>query len=181
MSSSKKIYYPIMLEISEKKILIIGAGPAAAEKLRSLEQICRRSEVKEVCKKTRKVRVIAKEFSEAFLHKDWLELVHKPYESGDMKGFHLVYVGINDPAIEEKILHDAHGQNVLINFIDKVEDSDFISPSVLLRENYSIFISTYGKGPGMTKKIRKAIEDKIDLEKLDIEAGEYIKGRKLKS
>ena len=159
--ADRKIYYPLMLDISDKNILILGGGPAAAEKLRSLSQT------------GKKVRVIAKEFSEPFLNQDWLELVQKSYTSGDLDGFDLVYVGINDPIVEEKILHDARKHNLLINFIDKVEHSDFISPSVLIRENYSIFISTYGKGPGMTKKIRKTIEEKIDLNDLDKEAGEY--------
>jgi len=162
---AKKIYYPLMLDITDKNILIIGGGPAAAEKLRSLSQT------------GKTVKVIAREFSDAFRNQDWLQLEQRAYQSGDLQGFDLVYVGINDPQEEERILHDAKNLNLLINFVDKVENSDFISPSVLLRENFALFISTYGKGPGMTKKIRKTIEEKIDLDALNREAGEYFKKR----
>ena len=165
MAERNRTYYPVMLDITDKNFLIIGGGPAAAEKLRSLGQT------------GKKIRVIAKEFTEPFHEKDWLELVKKPYEKGDLTGFDIVYVGINDPVKEAEILADARELGILINFVDKVETSDFISPAVFMKKNFSLFISTYGKGPGMSKKIRKTIEEKIDLDALDKEAGEYFKKR----
>lgn len=164
-AEKSEIYLPILLNITKKKILMIGAGAACREKLWSLGQI------------HTKIIVIAREVHEDFLHKDWIEVRQKTYEKSDLQGFDIVYCGVNNPAVEEQILKDAREYGLLVNFVDKREFSDFISPSVLQKENFSIFISTFGRGPGAAKKIRREIEEKVDLEKLDEMTGEYIQKR----
>ena len=160
-----KRYLPVMLDITDKKILIIGAGRACLEKLRSLSQTGVRADV------------ISLKFEPEFLEKSWLNLIQKKYTSGDLKGYDIVYSGVNDPEVEREIREEAKTENILINFVDNVEFSDFISPSLIQKKFFSIFISTFGKGPGMTKKIRKTIEASIDLDHLNKEAEEYIKNR----
>ncbi|MES0490020.1 MAG: bifunctional precorrin-2 dehydrogenase/sirohydrochlorin ferrochelatase [Leptospirales bacterium] len=161
----KKKYLPVMLDITEKRILIIGGGRACLEKLRSLSQT------------GVTVDVISPEFEPGFSGKDWLNLIQKEYTPGDLKGYDLVYSGVNSPIVERQIREEAKMENILINFVDNVEFSDFISPSLIQKKFFSIFISTFGKGPGMTKKIRKTIEATIDLDGLDQEAEEYIRNR----
>ncbi len=157
-----KTYLPLMIEVSKKNILLIGGGKAAAEKLRTLSQL------------NKKIKAISPDFVEEFHGLEWIDFEYRKYRVGDLKNFDIVYVGINDPIIEKEILEEAKKEKLLINFIDKVEDSDFISVAGFIKENYSIFISTYGKGPGAAKKIRQEIESKLDLEKINNEVGEYI-------
>ena len=166
---SRKIYLPIMLDVSEKNILLIGGGAACAEKLRSLGQL------------NKEITAISPEFCEDFSDKSWIKMIKRKYSPGDIKGFHIVYVGINDPDEEMKILEEARHEGILINFVDQVKFSDFISPAVLIKNFFSIFISTNGRGPGASKYIRKEIEEKIDLEELDRRTGEYIQNRKTKN
>jgi precorrin-2 dehydrogenase / sirohydrochlorin ferrochelatase len=163
-----KQYIPLMIEISKKNILLIGGGKAAAEKLRTLSQL------------QKKITAISPEFVEEFHGLKWIDFQYRKYKFGDLDNFDLVYVGINDPKIEKEILVEAREKRILINFIDKVEDSDFISVAGFIKKNFSIFISTYGKGPGASKKIRQEIEAKLNLEQIDIEVGEYIKQREEK-
>ena len=167
-SESRKIYLPIMLDVSEKNILLIGGGVACAEKLRSLGQL------------NKEITAIAPEFCENFSGKSWIKMIKRKYRPGDLKGFHIVYVGINNKDEEMIILKEARREGLLINFVDQVKFSDFISPSVLLKKFFSIFISTNGKGPGASKFIRREIEEKIDLDDLDRRTGEYIKNRNAK-
>lgn len=167
-SESRKIYLPIMLDVTDKKILLIGGGAACAEKLRSLGQL------------NKKITAIAPEFCRDFDGKPWIETIQRKYAPGDLKGFHVVYVGINDIDEEMKILDEARKEGILINFVDQVKFSDFISPAVLIKNFFSIFISTNGRGPGASKFIRSEIEEKIDLDALDKRTGEYIKNRKAK-
>jgi precorrin-2 dehydrogenase/sirohydrochlorin ferrochelatase len=161
-----KKYLPIMIDISKKNILLIGGGKAASEKLRTLSQLNKR------------ITAISPNFIEDFDNIDWIDFIYRKYQKGDLDNFDIVYVGINDDEVEEEIYKEAKQKNILINFIDKVENSDFISVAGFIQENYSIFISTYGKGPGAAKKIRQEIESKLDLTKIDIEVGEYIKNRR---
>ncbi len=163
-----KKYLPIMLDVSDKNILILGAGKASAEKLRTLSQL------------GKKISVISKNFCEEFLNKDWLVLKQKPYEYGDLKGFNVVYSGVNNKNVEYEILKEAKERNILINFIDQVENSDFISASSIIRNNFTIFISTYGKTPGGAKKVRQEIESQLQLDKLDRELEILIQERERK-
>ncbi|MCB1176147.1 MAG: hypothetical protein KDK36_01090 [Leptospiraceae bacterium] len=164
----EKKYLPLMMDVTEKKILILGGGKASAEKLRTLSQL------------GKKVRVISPEFVEDFNGKDWLELVRREYQYGDLDEFDIIYCGINDQDLEKEIKREAVSKGKFINFIDKVEYSDFISVAGFIKDTFSIFISTYGKAPGGAKKIREIIEDKLDLEKLDKEISEYIVERERK-
>lgn len=163
-----KQYLPIMLDVTNKNILILGAGKASAEKLRTLSQL------------GKKITVISKSFSEEFLNKDWLILKQKAYEYGDLKDFHVVYSGVNDKQVEHEILKEAKERNILINFIDQVENSEFISASSIIRKNFTIFISTYGKSPGGAKLLRQEIESQIQLDVLDEQIETLIEERKKK-
>ena len=159
------LYLPLLLDVTNREILLLGAGRACAEKLRTLSQL----------EKT--ITVIAEEFSEPFRDREWIHCIQRRYRPGDLKGYGLVYCGINDPEKEAEIRREATELGIPINFVDQVESSDFISPSALIKKNFALFVSTFGRGPGMTKRIRKLLEKTLDLEALDREAGEYIAER----
>ncbi len=186
---NQRNYLPLLLDVTEKKILMIGAGLACREKLRTLS----------LSGKT--VKVISPSFHEDFLNKDWITREERRYQKGDLLGYDLVYVGINNPEVSALIREEAAAikngnaaffqnsvseaipemhRNLLINFVDKPAVSDFISPAVLIKKHFALFISTFGKGPGMTKRIREHLEEKIDLDSLDEEARIYIENRNKK-
>jgi siroheme synthase-like protein len=166
MEQKEEKYLPMLLNITNKKIVMIGAGKACREKLWSLGQI------------KVDVTVIAPEIHEDFYNKPWIHLIQRKYQKGDLEGYSIVYVGINNPELESAIRQDAHTSNALVNFVDKREFSDFISPSVVQRKYFSIFVSTFGRGPGAAKKIRKEIEQNLDLDRLDQQTKEFILNRK---
>ncbi len=157
-----------MLDVTNKKILLLGGGKASAEKLRTLSQLQKR------------ITAISPDFIDEFHSLDWIDFIYRKYEYGDLKNFDIVYCGVNDQSVEAEILKEARERNILINFIDKVEDSDFISASTLIQENFSIFISTYGRAPGGAKMIRQELEAKIDLPGLNLIVGTMAKEREKK-
>lgn len=165
MASNDENFLPVMLNIGSKKILMIGAGLACREKLNSLRQA------------HAELTVISPSVHEDFLDQPWINLIKRKFKEGDCQGFFLVYAGVNDRAVEEEILADARRAGAMVNLVSRTGFSDFISPSVIARKNFSVFVSTYGKGPGATKRIRQIIEEKIDLDGLDKETGEYIEKR----
>lgn len=155
----------MMLDVTKKNILLLGGGKASAEKLRTLSQLGKR------------ITAISPDFIEEFHSLDWIDFVYRKYQYGDLKGFDVVYSGVNDRDVEKEILKEAQERNVLINFIDKVEDSLFISASTLIYDNFSIFISTYGRAPGGAKLIRQELEANIDLLGLNQRVVEMAKER----
>jgi precorrin-2 dehydrogenase / sirohydrochlorin ferrochelatase len=157
-----------MLDVSKKKILLIGAGKAGLEKLRTFSQL------------DTTITVISKDFLSEFFEHSNLLCIQKVYEYGDMDNFDIVYSGINDKLESVKIKEEAKLKNKLINFIDKPDDSEFISASSLIFDHFTIFISTYGKAPGAAKKIRETLEDKISFNDLEDYVKNYIKEREKK-
>lgn len=154
-----------MLDVTSKNILLLGGGKASAEKLRTLSQLGKR------------ITAISPDFIEEFHSLDWIDFVYRKYQYGDLNGFDVVYSGVNDKEVEREILKEAQERKVLINFIDKVEDSLFISASTLIQDNFSIFISTYGRAPGGAKLIRQELEAKIDLLDLNLKVGDMARER----
>ena len=154
-----------MLDVSEKKILMIGAGKACAEKLRGLQAA------------GVEITLIAPTREDAFLDKPWIHYEKRKYKRGDLEGYDVVYMGVNDTDTKNAIIKDAAGMNILINIVDDPGNSDFISPAMIKMDHFAVFISTYGKGPGMTKKIRQTLEKEVNLRQLDIETKQYIEAR----
>ena len=154
-----------MLDVTDKKILMIGAGKACREKLKSLAQL------------NMPVTVIARDFHRDFLDAAWITLVRKQYEPGDLNGFDLVYVGVNNPQLALQIEQDGRKLGLMMNFLSASERSDFISPSALIKKHYSIFVSTFGRAPGATKKIRDQLETQLNLDQIDIDVADYIENR----
>lgn len=154
-----------MMDVTEKSILLIGAGNACAEKLKTLLSL------------DMQITVISDSFLPVFKNNDRLELIERKYAYGDMQNFDIIYCGINDEETRNRIRTEAKERSKLINFVDRPLDSDFISASSLIYENFTIFISTYGRSPGGAKKIRETLEQKISLETLNEEIGEMIKKR----
>lgn len=155
----------MMLDVTSKNILLLGGGKASAEKLRTLSQLGKR------------ITAISPDFIEEFHSLDWIDFIYRKYQYGDLNGFDVVYSGVNDKEVEREILKEAQERKVLINFIDKVEDSLFISASTLIQDNFSIFISTYGRAPGGAKLIRQELEAKIDLLDLNLKVGDMARER----
>lgn len=149
-------YLPIMLDVTGRTVLLLGGGRAAAEKLRTLDQI------------RPKTRAIAREFLPIFDDYPWIIRENRAYTPGDLAGADVVYCGLNDPVVEGAVAREARERGILINFIDDREKSDFISASVLARKHFSIFVSSYGRSPGAVKKLRQMIESTFDLDDLDL-------------
>ncbi|MBE7439465.1 MAG: hypothetical protein HS115_13480 [Spirochaetales bacterium] len=148
-------YLPIMLDVTERSVLILGGGKAAAEKLRTLDQLRPRT------------RAIALDFLPIFDDYPWITREKRAYRTGDLDGADVVYCGVNDRVVEAAVAREAKERKILINFIDDRDISEFISASVLAREHFSIFISSYGRSPGAVKQIRQLIESNLNLDDLD--------------
>jgi precorrin-2 dehydrogenase/sirohydrochlorin ferrochelatase len=64
----------------------------------------------------------------------------------------------DDKVVNEKCKKEAESQNMLVNIGDSSELSDFILPAVLKRGSLIITISTEGKSPALSRKIRRQLE-----------------------
>ncbi len=144
--------YPINLNVNNKLCVVIGGGNVARRKIESLLEA------------GAQVKVVSSEFgvrSSEFMN---LEIVERPYRYGDLVGAFLAIAATDDEEVNKQIAQEAKEQNVLLNVVDVPQLSDFYVPSVVRRGDLAISISTSGKYPALSKKLRKELEAQFGVE-----------------
>ncbi|MFH1097576.1 MAG: bifunctional precorrin-2 dehydrogenase/sirohydrochlorin ferrochelatase, partial [Candidatus Desantisbacteria bacterium] len=138
-------YYPICLDVKDKRCVIVGGGEVAARKIVFLLN-CGAN-----------ITVISPQINRevnAFVQEKKIEWLICEYQEMDILGAFLVIVATNDSELNKQISCEARDKGMLVNMVDSAEDSTFILPAVLNRGSLSIAVSTEGKSPALAKKIR---------------------------
>ena len=148
-------YYPILLDLRERKAVVVGGGQVAQRKIETL------------LKYKAEVRVIAKELTpdlKMHLAADRIKWIGKEYDEQDLDGALLVIAATDDTLLNRRVSGDAKRKRILINAVDQPADCTFIVPSVLERGDLLIAVSTSGNSPMLAKKIRRRLEKQFGKE-----------------
>jgi precorrin-2 dehydrogenase/sirohydrochlorin ferrochelatase len=138
-------YFPAFLKFDDKKILIIGGGNVALEKLEHLLDF------------THNITLIASHFNEAsmkLIQENNLTHYVKAYDKNDIEGFDIVIAAIDNFELQEQIYFETRGKNCLCNCVDLQKYCDFIFPSYVKKGDLTIAISTSGSSPALAKQLR---------------------------
>lgn len=153
-------YYPVMLDLNSKSVLIVGGGYVATRKLKNLVDMGAditvispsiTDEIKSLVSKN-----IIK-YKEMHLTTDMLKFV---------ESFFLVIFATDDYELQERYEEMLKDTNLLYVRTDKRDASRFITPTVLEIDNITIATSTQGLSPLYNKYIHQQIREKIDLQEL---------------
>ncbi len=142
-------YFPMFMDMENLKVLVVGGGAIATEKLEKLVDF------------TKEITVIASEVSPeaASIIKDHcLTLYQRAYSVGDIEGFDIVIVATDTVDLHRAIYEESRGSRILVNSVDNTEYCDFIFPSYVKKEDLTIAFSTGGASPAFAKYIRKHFE-----------------------
>jgi precorrin-2 dehydrogenase/sirohydrochlorin ferrochelatase len=145
-------YFPAFVKLDNKKILIVGGGNIAYEKLEHLLDF------------TNNIKLIASEFSDIILDKikqENLEFETRTYKSGDIKEFSVVVVAVDNIPLQAEIFEESKEYKCLCNAVDSVEYCDFIFPSYVKKDDLTLAISTSGASPAMAKYLRIYFQELI--------------------
>ncbi|QFR48496.1 bifunctional precorrin-2 dehydrogenase/sirohydrochlorin ferrochelatase [Sulfurimonas lithotrophica] len=145
-------YFPAFFKLDNKKILIVGGGYIAYEKLDHLLDF------------TKDISVIALELSadmKKLIETNNLSYEQRAYKVGDIKDFAVVIVAVDDIPLQADIFKESKKYNCLCNAVDSVDYCDFIFPSYIKKDDLTIAVSTSGASPAMAKRIRMYLEDTI--------------------
>jgi precorrin-2 dehydrogenase/sirohydrochlorin ferrochelatase len=146
--------FPVMMNLARRRCLIVGGGPIAERKLRSL--LAAGAEV----------TLVSLAFTAGILemeHHSDVIMKRQPYDEaiwsahGEAR-FALVIAATNDAQVNRQIAQDANAHDLLVNIVDKPELSSFILPSVVRRGKLVITVSTGGASPSAARKIAKEID-----------------------
>jgi len=142
-------YYPIFLDIKEKRCVVIGGGIVALRKVNML--LDHEAQVEVISPQ------LCPELSELAAN-GMVKAVLREYEPGDLQGAFVVVAATDDSQINEQVAREAMQQGILINVADIPELSNFIVPSYLRRGDVTVAVSTGGKSPALARKIRLELE-----------------------
>ncbi len=151
-SDKKHTYYPVFLDITGKQCLVVGGGKVAERKVEMLLQF--NACVAVVSPTTTR---ILRKLGET----DKIKYFRRTYRAKDLENTALVFACTDNSVINNKIKKDAIMKNIPVNVADCPDLCDFIVPSIIRKNNLTIAISTSGKLPLFSKKLRQKIEEVV--------------------
>ena len=146
-------YYPVNLNISGKRVLVIGGGSVASRK------------VERLLERGADIILAAPEISgeiKEFVRKGKIEWHERIYKTGDENGsfavFCAVSAGKENLKMESGLFKRCVKKNILINVADKPEFCTFTLPALVSRGEFDIAIFTSGLSPRLARKIKEDLE-----------------------
>ncbi len=142
-------YFPMFIEMKDLKVLVVGGGCIATEKLEKLVDF------------TKNITLIALDINDeaSELMQKYNICFHKrAYKKGDINGFDIVIVATDTVDLHKTIYEESRGSRVVVNSVDNTTYCDFIFPSYIKKDDLTIAFSTGGSSPAFAKKIRQHFE-----------------------
>ena len=136
--------FPVFLKLAGRRVVVVGGGPVAASKLRSLIDA------------EASVTVIAPEVVEAIASAP-VEVVRRPFRAEDLDGAWYV-VAAAPPEVNRAVAAAAHERNLFVNAVDDLENASAYLGAVLRRAGVTIALSTDGEAPALVGLMREALE-----------------------
>ena len=148
------MFYPAYLNLQNRKCLVVGAGLVAERKVLSL------------LRSGGEVTLISPEATQLIVdlaQSNQITWRERQFRSGDTEGMFLVCAATDLPEVNTQIFKEAHevyGIN-LVNVVDVIPECTFAAASVITHEDLTISISTSGKSPALSRRIREYLESKF--------------------
>ncbi len=142
-------YYPIYLDISNKRCTVVGGGEVAERKVNRLLD-AGASIVVVGMKLTPRLAALRDEGR--------IEHTAMSYRSNFLTGSFLVIGATDSDSVNQEIYRDAKEKGILVNIVDDPAHCDFILPSLFERGDLTIAVSTGGKSPALARKLRMELE-----------------------
>jgi precorrin-2 dehydrogenase/sirohydrochlorin ferrochelatase len=142
-------FYPVFLNLTGRRCVIIGGGQIAEGKISKLLD------------SGAKIIVISPDATQGirgFAEQGQIEFQLRKYQEGDLQGAFLVIAATNDRVVNQEIFEEAEKQGILLNAVDDMPRCSFIAPSIVEKGPVTVAISTGGASPALARKLRETME-----------------------
>jgi precorrin-2 dehydrogenase/sirohydrochlorin ferrochelatase len=173
--------YPLFLDLTGQKVVVIGAGKVATRKVRTLlaagaavtvispeatpaiqrlgcsgGSASRRSLPAGKQPALHRSAATPEKYSRSSGNR--LRLLLRPYRQGDLAGARLFIAATNDLKVNERVCREAKRRGLLVNCIAPPAAGNFIVPALVRRGGITLAISTGGASPAFAKSLRQELE-----------------------
>jgi precorrin-2 dehydrogenase / sirohydrochlorin ferrochelatase len=141
--------FPMFLKLEGKRCLVVGAGKVGEPKIGGLIDTRARVGV---------IALGASENVQGWARAGKISLEVRAFDVSDLDEMFLAVVATASRALNESIYRAAQKRGVLCNVVDVPEYCDFYYPAVVRRGDLQIAISTNGRSPSLSQKLRQQLE-----------------------
>jgi len=142
--------YPISLNLFGKKCSVIGGGQVAERKVVTLLSTGARLQV---------VSPLVTQRIEEIAANNKITWIKESFSQEFIKDSFLVVAATNNREVNKTISTYCQKNNILVNVIDSTIESNFIVNSFLKRGDLILAISTNGKSPALSRKIKEELKE----------------------
>ncbi|MBC1567394.1 bifunctional precorrin-2 dehydrogenase/sirohydrochlorin ferrochelatase [Listeria sp. FSL L7-1425] len=139
--------YPIMLDITGKKVVIIGGGKVALRKITGLLDA------------GADILVVGLNVLPEIKSLN-VQVVEEAYRAAHLESAFMIFICTDNPEVNQLVLHDrAAGQ--LVNDTTDQANSDFFNMATVTKNELTIGISTGGGNPGYAKQVKQEVSQLV--------------------
>jgi siroheme synthase-like protein len=161
LTSERNNLYPIFLKLEEMRLLIVGGGNVALEKLNSVLTNSPRTHIEIVAPS---ISYAIKEIAGRYPNLHLLERKVGPF---DLDLAQIIIVATDDSSVSEWVHLQAKAKGKLINTADTPDLCDFYLGSIVNKGLLKIAISTNGKSPTMARRLKEILSEVVpDMDNL---------------
>lgn len=149
----KKPYFPLFVDLSEKKVYVIGAGTIAKRRIRSLVEF------------TDTLTVVAPEVNPELNTMELdgkLSILRKRFEMQDIENADMVIAATNDHTLNNEIYAFCREQGIPVNVCNDKEKCDFFFPGLAMKENVVVGVTANGTNHKMARKTVEKIREMLE-------------------
>jgi siroheme synthase-like protein len=147
--------FPIFLKLDQIQTLIVGGGNVGLEKLDALLRNDHEANV----------TIVAKKFNAGVRQRQGLsrqiKLIERPFRKRDLRGKDLVILATDDQTLNVKVRSLARKKHLLVNVADTPSLCDFYLGSTVKKGDLKIGISTNGKSPTFSKRLKEVLNETL--------------------
>ncbi|RIA55436.1 siroheme synthase CysG [Dichotomicrobium thermohalophilum] len=148
-------HFPVFVDLKCQRVLVSGASETAAAKLRLLLKTEALIEVygEDACDDVRK-----------WHDEGRLRWFPKPLPAAALFGARLVYSAHDNAEADAQVRAMGERMGVLVNVVDNLGLSQFITPAIVDRDPVTVAIGTEGAAPVLARRIKADVEERLPTE-----------------
>lgn len=145
-------YHPVYLDLKDRRILIVGGGSIALEKLNSLLSSGAR------------ITVVSPEAITEI--RDWavdgsLVWEQRSFHSDDVDPYYMVIAATDDPVLNALVYKCGNDKQRLSNSVDDPINCNFIMSAITRRGPMQVAVSSAGCSPALAQRVRNRVMEEI--------------------
>ncbi|MBI3501454.1 MAG: TSUP family transporter [Bacteroidetes bacterium] len=150
--------FPIFLKLEKLKVLIVGGGNVALEKLNAVLANSPETNITIVAPE------IINEIFKISYENENVKIKQRVFFPGDLFNADIVIAATGDHDTNKIIKDEAKKREMLVNVADTPELCDFYLGSIVNKGDLKIAVSTNGKSPTLAKRVKEVLNDAIPNE-----------------